>query len=104
MSISRVGCLPRPERGLWLHRPDLDAADPDLRALRLQLDLAECVRGIRSKVDHLAVEDVADRVTVADHLLTVPLPGRCLNVLAPTETEHILPFRIAAVPVESPAI
>ena len=50
-------------------------------------------------VDDVAVDDVGDRVAVADHLHPVPLAGRLLDVVLAAEAEHVLPGRVAAPPV-----
>src|SRR5207245_2032696 len=76
----------------------------DLRPLGLEQDLAPGHAAFAARVDGLAVEDIRDLVAVADALDRVPFADRLLHILIAAESFHVLPVRIAAVPVEAPRV
>ncbi len=81
-------------------RPDLDLAEEDLGPFGLDDDLALRQARLGRRVDHIAVDDVRDRVAVADHFHAVPLAGGFLDVAAAAESQDVLPRGVAAPPVE----
>src|SRR6476659_7228506 len=87
-----------------LDRSEFRTAYPDLRALRLDLDLAKRVRGIGSVIDDLSIHDVPDGVAIADDFGAVPLTRGLFQVLLAAESDFILPLGITSIPVEASAV
>src|SRR5947208_281926 len=80
---------------------NLDLAEGDFGALRLEQDLALGEAGFGPDVDEGPIEDRGDGVAVADDRHAVPLANRLLHIAPAPETEDVFPARIAAPPVKS---
>ena len=78
----------------------LDSPVKDLRAFGLEQELAFPQTRAGADVHHLSVDEGGDIAAVTDHLDASPLSGGAFDIALPPKTFHILPLRIASVPVE----
>ena len=87
-----------------IKRPDLDLTKEDLGTFRLEDDLALGQARLGADVDDIAVDDVGDRVAVANDLHAIPFAGRLFDVAAAAKAEHVFPGRVASPPVKSTGV
>src|SRR5688572_33137897 len=87
-----------------LERLEIDAAEVDLCAFRLEHDLALGERRVGAFVHELAVDEVLQAVAGDDRLDARPLEARALDVLRAAEPELVRPVLAAAPPVDAAAV
>src|SRR5690242_5465680 len=89
-------------RGLWtlIDRPQLPAAIKNLRQFRLQLNPTGSWRNLKCLIYFRAVNKSLNVATIADDIEPRPLAVWALNIFAAAKPFHVLPLRIAAIPID----
>lgn len=103
----RFGTRPRNtglNRRLLQERSDLDRADEEFGPFDLDQDLTEGQAGASADVNGVAVDDVGDRVPLANDFNLVPFAGGLFDVVPASGPEDVFPFEVATPSVVSAAI
>src|SRR4026208_60591 len=90
--------------GAPLHRLEIDPAEVDLGAFRLDHDLALGERRVGAFVHELAVDEVLQPVAGHDRLDVGPLESRALDVLRAAGPALVGPVLAGAPPVDAAAV
>ena len=78
---------------------DLNLTEDDLSSLRLKLELSFADRRLGADVHNEPVDDIRDRIAIADDFDTSPLAGRAFNILFAAKSEGVFPGWVASPPI-----